>query len=201
MNSTQQEAVSILKFGTVCESRPGFVRVQLPDFDNIKTSWLPVSHDKSQDDKSCYTLDIGEQVGVLLDQRGEDGMVVGAIYSEADASPTADNNVWIKQFKDGCTIEYNRETHVLKVSGLKEVTIEAADTIKLNVGTKVVIDCPETEVTGNLKIGGALLQGAGGSSATLNGNLQVNGNVAVNGNIDASGDILAEGANSNHHSH
>ena len=63
------------------------------------------------------------------------------------------------------------------------------------------MDCPETEITGNLLVKGKLtyqggMAGSGGGTAAA-----ITGNVQVEGNISATGTIMDGGGNSNHHSH
>jgi phage baseplate assembly protein V len=202
VNETFGEAGATLKFGTVSASRPGFARVRLPDFDNMRTMWLPIAYPKTQDDQVCWTYDAGEQVAVLLDARGEDGVIIGAVYSSADKAPISDPNKFMVRFKDGALLEYDRGTGVLSVTGVKKVVMEAEAEILLKAGAKVTIDAPENECTGNLLVKGKLtyqggMAGSGGTGAAA----AIDGNVRVNGDINATGKILDAGGNSNHHSH
>lgn len=203
MNETFSESGVTLKFGTVSASRPGFARVRLPDADNMRTMWLPIAYPKTQDDECYWTYDLGEQVAVLLDAQGEDGVVLGAIYSDVDTPPITDPNKFGIRFKDGAELEYDRATHTLTVrGGVQKVIVEADETILLKAGTKVTIDVPEAECTGNLLVKGKLtyqggMAGSGGAGAAA----VIAGNVQVDGNVDASGSIMDGGGNSNHHSH
>ncbi len=81
MTENAQEFGATIKFGTVSASKPGFARVRLPDADNMRTMWLPIAYPKTQNDQACWTYDNGEQVVVLMDGRGEDGVILGAVYS------------------------------------------------------------------------------------------------------------------------
>lgn len=195
MTDTEKEFGANLKFGTVSASRPGFARVRLPDFDNMRTMWLPIAYPKTQDDQSCWTYDIGEQVAVILDPRGEDGVILGAVYSNADKPPISDPNKFSIRFKDGALLEYDRGSHVLTATGVEKVIVQAS--------TKVTIDCPDTEVTGNLLVKGMLtyqggMAGSGGDGGTA---AYVRGNIRVEGSVTATGSIMDSGGNSNHHSH
>ena len=74
-------------------------------------------------------------------------------------------------------------------------------------GTHVLVQAPsatiqadETHVTKNLTVDGAIV-GKGGMSISGGSGVSVEGNMGVNGSVKATGDILADGANSNHHSH
>ncbi len=200
MSATIEEFGATVKFGTVSASRPGFARVRLPDFDNMRTMWLPIAYPKTQDDQCCWTYDPGEHVAVLLDARGEDGVILGAVYSSADTPPVTDPNKFVIRFKDGALLEYDRGSHVLTVSGVRKVVVEASAEILLKADAKVTIDAPQTETTGDLTVGGKLT-GQGGMAISGGDGAQIAGDVHVDGNVDATGTIMDAGGNSNHHSH
>ena len=77
MSETLQEFGASFKFGTVSavDAKTCRVRVRLPDYDNLRTAWLPVLQAKTLRDKHYHLPDLGEHVVVLLDGRGEDGVV------------------------------------------------------------------------------------------------------------------------------
>ena len=118
------------------------VRVAFPDRDQMQSWWLPVIVPKAQNDKAYWIPDIGEQVVCLMDAHDEDGAVVGAIYSTADAAPVNNPDAIHLSCKDGAVFEYNRASHALQVSipGGGTVTIAAN-------GAQIVIDS-----TGNVRV-------------------------------------------------
>lgn len=194
-----REAGVTLKFGTVSASRPGFARVRLPDTDNMRTMWLPIAYPKTLEDQCYWTYDPGEHVAVLLDAQGEDGVILGAIFSDADTPPVTDKDKFGIRFKDGAELEYDRATHTLSVKGVQKVIVEAGTSILLKAGTKVTVDAPNTEFTGNVVVKGKLtyqggLDGSGGAAT-------IEGDVKVAGNVNASGTVMDSGGNSNHHTH
>lgn len=137
---------------------------------------------------------------MLLDSRGEDGVIVGAVYSDADRPPVSDPNKFIVRFKDGAILEYDRATHVLSCSGMQKVIVDSKAEIVLRAGDKVTVDTPETEFTRNVTVKGKLtyqggMAGSGGDGAVLTGNMR------IDGNVDATGTVMDAGGNSNHHSH
>ena len=81
------------------------VRVSFTDRDHLTSWWLPVVVPKSQTDKAYWLPDVGEQVVCMMDERDEDGAVLGAIYSDVDVTPvqSADKVHW--SFKDGTSLE------------------------------------------------------------------------------------------------
>ncbi|MEJ2793965.1 phage baseplate assembly protein V [Iodobacter sp. LRB] len=200
MDETFEESGVTLKFGVVLASKPGFARVSLPDTDNLRTMWLPIAYPKTQDDECYWTYDSGEHVALLLDAQGEDGVIIGAIFSDADTPPVTDPNKFGIRFKDGAMLEYDRATHTLSVTGVSKVIVEASTTIVLKADSKVTIDSPDAEFTGKLKVNGLLtylggLEGGGGDGSKFTGR------VDVDGDVHATGSIIDVAGNSNHHSH
>ena len=106
------------------------------------------------------------------------------------------------RFKDGALLEYDRNSHVLTVSGVQKVVVEARAEILLKAESKVTVDTPDAEFTGNVTVqkkltylGGMAGSGGGDASAVIEGG------VRVSGDINATGSIMDGGGNSNHHSH
>lgn len=186
------DLASLLKFGIVRESRPGFARVALLDMDDLKTMWLPILYPKTQDDQAVWTFDQGEHVALLLDARCEDGVILGAIYSDQDTPPITDSNQFYIRFKDGATLHYDRSSHVLSVKGVEKLIVESKVSIELHAAASVKIDTPYTEMTGQLHVKGTLLFDSG---------MQGKGAFQHDGDIHASGEIIDAGGNSNHHVH
>lgn len=174
------------------------VRVRLPEIDNLRTWWLPVIGRKTLKDKDYWLPDEGEQVVVLLDENGEDGVVLGAVFSDVDEVPVVSRDKWHRRFADGATLEYDRASHVLKVQGVERVIVEAGESIMLQAGTLVTIDAPDTACTGNLLVAGGLaVLGQGAEGATMS----IQGKVQVDGDINATGKIIDAGGNSANHKH
>lgn len=199
------------------------VRVTLPECDNLKSNWLAVLQRNSQDNKDYWLPDMGEQVEVLLDDNGEDGVVLGAVYSTVDTAPVASRDKRYVQFSDGAAFEYDRSTHQLTINGgIEKIVIEVidhtnltspnvevkaqqvtvtSDTVDIKAAT-VTVDAPMSTFTGNITVmkkltwlGGMAGSGGIGNAATITGN------VNVIGNVQASGTLQDSGGNSNHHSH
>ncbi|KGA22256.1 baseplate protein [Pectobacterium brasiliense] len=174
------------------------VRVRLPECDNLRTAWLPVLQRNTQNNKDYWLPDIGEQVEVLLDGNGEDGLVLGAIYSAADVPTLADKYKRAVTFADGAHIEYDRQTHTLTINGgVQHIAISCGADVVVNA-QRVTINAPETTVTGKLLVQGQLTYESGMSGS---GGASLSGDVSISGNVSASGSVMDAGGNSNHHSH
>lgn len=149
-------------------------RVRLPECDNMRTDWLNVLQRNTQNNKDYWLPDVGEQVEVLMDENGEDGVILGAIYSDVDKPPFNDKNVRGTKFKDGAEFSYNRELHTLTITGgIEHIIIEVAADISLK-GKSINLTAETTTVKGKLEI---------------------------NGDVHSTGSMLSDGPNSNHHSH
>lgn len=126
------------KQGIVAESKPGFARVKFDDIDGLVTAWLPVLHPKTLKDKLVWTLDVGEHVGVILDEHMEDGCILGAIYSDPDPAPVDSKDKFHAKFSDGTTIDYDRASHKLKIDCVGDIEIVS--------GTHIILKAPRIDL-------------------------------------------------------
>ncbi len=106
----------MLRYGNICDvdAAKGLVRVEFDD-DGITSAWIPVTTHGTSGNKYAYTFDVGEHVACLMDEHAENGVVIGAIYSQAN-TPTGGNKDKVSvNFSDGASVAYNRATHTLEV--------------------------------------------------------------------------------------
>lgn len=140
----------------------GAVRVTLPDADSTDTYELPVLHRNSKGSRHYHLPEIGEQVYIALDDNGEDGCVLGAIYSESDPPPFADgaqcgmvfsDSTTVKhdknthltsvKFADGTSVQYDAQSHSLSVSACGTVNINVEGNAAVNSGKIVSISAAQ----------------------------------------------------------
>ncbi len=168
MSETLKESAVTLRYGLIEEINEDkyLVKVKLLDLDDMITHWLPLPASVTQDDKNQDTIDIGTQVALLLDSRGEEGIIIGAVYSDEDPPPAPSKDKWHRKFKDGTIIEYDRSAHILKVDAQGEITVKASGPVKVegqNVtvkGTQVKIEAQICEIDAPLtKVNNILVQG------------------------------------------
>lgn len=177
-------------------------RVRLPECDNMRTNWLDVLQRNTQNNKDYWLPDVGEQVKVLLDENGEDGVILGAVYSDVDKPPFGNKDVRGTKYTDGAEFSYNRASHTLTIrGGIEHMVIECSADVMVKT-QKATIDAPQTEVTGDMLVRGKLtyeggMAGSGGEGAAAT----IQGNVEIEGNAHSTGSMLSDGDNSNHHSH
>lgn len=140
-NDTLSESGATFQFGTVSaiDAKACKVRVRLPNCENLRTQWLPVMQFKTLKDKHYHLPDIGEHVVVLLDARGEDGVVLGAIYSEADTPPVGDVNKHHVKYEDGTTIDYDRAAKKLAINCVGDIDIIAAGVVTIK-GKQILLN-------------------------------------------------------------
>ncbi|KFK91944.1 MULTISPECIES: phage baseplate assembly protein V [unclassified Serratia (in: enterobacteria)] len=196
--------------GTISAVDPQTVRarVRLPEADNLRTDWLNVLQRNTQNTKDYWLPDIGEQVEVLLDANGEDGVILGAVYSSVDLPPVNNKDTRGTTHADEAAFYYDRATHTLTINGgIQHIVI----VVKANVhitAQQATIDALQTIVTGDAEIQGNLtvkkkltyeggMEGSGGDGAAAT----ITGNLNILGDAHASGSMLSDGENSNHHSH
>ena len=122
----------------------GAVRVNLPDADNTDTYELPVLHRNSKSSRHYHLPEVGDQVYVALDDNGEDGCVLGAIYSDADAPPFSSANQCGMVFSDSTTVKYDKNAHLMDIEFLDgtvlqydaqshSLSVSACGTVNVNV--------------------------------------------------------------------
>ena len=112
------EKNSLFKRGLVTEVDParGRARVEFTDEDGNISFWLNVNQSVTGDNKSYWMPDVGSQVNTLVDWDGEDGTILGSLYSEADPPPTTDINHVMTQFADGSIFKFDRGSSTLTIT-------------------------------------------------------------------------------------
>ena len=127
---------NMVRVGKVTQVAAGKVRVQFRDADEMISSPLPVLFPKTHQDQMCAMPDVGEHVVCLFLPFGlEQGFVLGAFYSAADAVPVSGSDLWRLVFQDGSWIEFDRAASVLNIHAESEVNIFAAEHITLDGGS------------------------------------------------------------------
>lgn len=129
------------------------VRCKIPALEGLETDWLAVITPNAGGNQFYCLPDIGELVALLLDCRGENGCVLGAIYNSQDVPPAASNDVWKKVFTNGTTIEHSRSTGDITIHTANKVIVNSSDiqvndgSIEINNGS-IIINNGGLSVTG-----------------------------------------------------
>lgn len=170
MNPLQQQQ-AVFKVGVVSEIDPATctARVRFDDLDGLETMRLPVGVRKSLKDKSYWMPDVGEHVACLLDANAETGVILCAIYSDADTPPVSSADKHHIRFADGTWVDYDRSTGHMEVNCVNTVMVQAV--------SRITLRAPIIVLDGDVKI---------------TKNLQVDQNIHANINIVASASVAAQ---------
>jgi len=88
------------------------VRVQFADEDGTQSFWLSVVVKGAKGNRHGHVPQVGEQVACLVDWRGEDGIVLGSVYSEQDPTPLGAVENDHVTYADGAVHEHDPVTNV-----------------------------------------------------------------------------------------
>lgn len=170
-----------LQFGVVSavDEAGHNLRVKIPALEDMETDWLPMTTPAAGGNQFYSLPDEGEQVVCLLDARGENGCVIGAIYSMADKPPASSKDKWVRRFKNGTIIEHDRKSGDVLVKTDGVVTIDADAVVKKTLTVEGLF----TYTAG--------MSGQGGSGAAAK----------IDGAIEATGDIKSQGISLPNHTH
>ena len=170
-----------LQFGVVSavDEAGHNLRVTIPALEDMETDWLPMTTPAAGGNQFYSLPDEGEQVVCLLDARGENGCVIGAIYSTADKPPASSKDKWVRRFKNGTIIEHDRKSGDVLVKTGGVVTIDADAVVKKTLTVEGLF----TYTAG--------MSGKGGSGAAAK----------IDGAIEATGDIKSKGISLPDHTH
>ncbi|WP_411387078.1 phage baseplate assembly protein V [Pseudomonas sp. MPB03] len=158
------------------------IRVRLDDRDGLQTYWLNIPQRNTQGTKRRPLMpELGEQVAVLLDADGVDGVYLGGIYSTAEPPPVADEDTDFVRFSDGTVSMYDRKAGVMGLECVGALIVKCGRNITVEASEPLVVKAPSATLD--------ILQ------VTLNGDLQ------VNGGIEATGTVMDMSGNSNNHKH
>lgn len=101
---------------TEVDARAHRVRCEMLDRDGIQSPWLAVLVRSTRDDLDYGMPTAGQIVAILLDEREETGVVLGAVYSDHDPPP-AESTATARGMvlRDGAVLEYDVDAHRLRI--------------------------------------------------------------------------------------
>ncbi len=220
---------SLIRLANVTEvdEKTGTVRVELPDGENLVTMPARVSQRRTLKDKSQELPDVGEQViTAFLGQGFEQAVVIGAVFSDPDASPGRPAHVYHTVFEDGTELEYDRKEHKLTANVKGRVDVEATEDVNVKSSQNVqIMSAQKLNLQGNdgisltcptLFIGG-LNDESCDTTAVVNfwhrgqykhegeylhtGDHNQTGSHNLTGDVIAQGSIIDTAGNTNNHRH
>ena len=142
---------SLIRTGTIAEldlaARPPVCRVTSG---GLLTHWLQWVTLRAGQTRTWNPPTVGEQC-VVLSASGETGVGIVLLGLSSDDIPapsqSADETLTI--YPDGARIRYDHVAGALEATGIRTALLQATN--------KVTVDCPATETTGDLTVGGNLL--------------------------------------------
>lgn len=152
----------MLRTGIVQEGRGGQVRVLFEDED-IVSPWLDVAVSETRGTRAFNRPRPGNLVRVMMDENAETGVVIGAIYSEADSAPVNSDSQFVVIFGDGTRIDYDEDAGKLSFENSAGFSFEIVGTTLSFTGDLVVEG--NVQVDGDLAVEGQTTLG----STTING--------------------------------
>jgi phage baseplate assembly protein V len=159
------------------------VKVLLPDEDGLMTDWLPVLVPGTLGLK-VYRLPRKEsQVVVLLDECGEDGAVLGCLYSKADPAPANAAQLVYMELEDGTKIQVDPVAKLVKV--------ETPGSVEIKASGHVNAEAPTITLKGSVTVDGTL---AVTQAASLQAGLTVSQDATIGGKSFLNHQHQAQGA-------
>jgi len=120
------------------------VKVYFPDWDEKVSFDLPVMQKNTLNTKYYWMPEPNEQVICAFFANGtEEGVVLGAIYSEVDKVPSeflVSDDCDGVLFSDGTLIRYDATNHILLIDVKGEIEIKADKNIRAISGEKIYLN-------------------------------------------------------------
>jgi len=177
------------------------VKVKFDDIDEFTSYDLQVLNRKTKDDKDYQMPDIGEVVACLFLGSGQmSGYVLGSVYTKNTLPPSNSQDKWVKEFKDGTRIEYDRAENKLniEIKGETAVHIEKTHSVKIEDNIDFEADKDITAAV----MENVTIQIGKDVNTTINGNanthidqdkgLSVEGSINVDAGVDVNANITGD---------
>lgn len=112
----------MLKYGNISAIDPTQVRARV-EFaeDEIVSAWLPITVQGSGRSKYFRMFAVGEHVACMMDERCENGVILGAIYDQNNQQGDATATLTRIDFGQGSVVEYDSSTKIARVTVGKNV--------------------------------------------------------------------------------
>lgn len=183
-NRRLENLIRLGKIKTVNPSQP--IPTVTVDLVDMVTDEIRFITTRSGKDKTWDPPSIGEEV-IVFSPCGELGLgiAIGGFYNDANPAPSADPNLKLRMFEDGCVISYDIATHHLSaiLPGGGQATLTADGGVTVN---------GDTTINGNLQVTG---------NNTVLGSQSVSGTSYSKGNFNTDGDVNAGGISLKTHTH
>lgn len=168
-----------LEYGIVTAWDPKTCRIRVKLCENgLQSYWLQVPQSYTKSTKRRCPVELGTQVAILLKDDCVDGVLLGAVYSEAEPPPITDDDTDLIEYKDGTTLSYSPSAHKLDINlSQGTVSITAPNGVMINASAGVTIN----------------------TSSGVSINAQAG--TTVTGVVNVKGDVIADGISLKNHTH
>ena len=199
----ERRVANMIRYGTVLAVDLPNKRVRVKS-GNIETAWLPWPAGRAGAGKRRWDApEVGEQV-VMLSPTGDmsQAAIIPGLYQDAHDAPSSDAADDMAEYGDGTVIGYNRSTHTLRADLGDSSLVMNRNQIVLTVGGSVLtitasgttlatpqltVNSPQSTFSGAVQCASLAVTGAGGSGATITGNVSINGKVTSTGTLTNNG--------------
>lgn len=187
---------SLIRLGTIAEVDHSAARVRIKT-GNLVTDWLPWTAARAGSTREWNPPTLGEQVAILSPSGNPAAGVIlpGGVFSDANGANSNSPDEHVRDYPDGARIRYNHATGTLEATGIKIALVQASE--------HCTVDCPETTITGNVLIKGALTvkklltyqagmsgMGGDGGDTTIHGPINHVGDLTNRGTVSSNGVVL-----------
>lgn len=131
--------------GRVVAEKGSQVRVQFDDGDQMVSCWLDCGQRSTKGKRSYGRYQKGELVRCLIDDHGETGEVMHAIYHSENPAPRDASDVFYEEAVDGSVLEMG--AGFFRYTGANGTVIESS-------GSTITLTAADIVVDGNLSVTG-----------------------------------------------
>ena len=180
---------NLIRLGNITEVDHGgrVVRVQTG---RLTTNWLKWRTARAGASKTWDPPSVGEQV-ILFAPGGDlsGALVLASVDSDENPPPSTSPDDVVRTMPDGSRFAYDHAAGLLSITGIKDMLVDAAQSITLKAGARIVLDTPQATATGKFTVQGLLSylagmageNGPGGSTSIKGEILHSGGNLESNG--------------------
>lgn len=188
-------------------------KVRFPDEDGLVSKWLPICVPFALGAKAYWLPRVGSQVVALIDEHGEDGVIMGAIYSDVDTPPVDAAKTLHIVTEDGTKVEIDPEASIVTVDTPGKIIAKAGGDINATAGghingtagasstfkaPQVTVDAPLSIFKGIVRAEGVIQADAG---ITTSSGGSIPGTLTVAGRIKSDSDLYSSNLSFNAHVH
>lgn len=180
---------SYLRHGIVREvdGKRGLARVEFQDQDGVASWWLSVVQPLASGSASrAYAMpEIGSQVACQTDERGEEGIVVGAVYSDKDQPPVSDPNHIHLDLGGGFSLDIDKAGQKIAINAPAGTTIASGDSSYRIGPDGITLDAAQFTVNAPTTFTQGFSASGGATTAQILGSIKISQRVEAGQEVSA----------------